>query len=116
MRLRPTWIVVALAVLAITGAGAAPAQPKERTDCGKYDSTSIYPRAKVIAIRGVGCRDARRVAKRYDHKGQAIEPWECFLAHGGGRRLFSCGYGGSQGDVRDFPHALVARGVGEPTR
>ena len=60
-------------------------------------------------------RVARKVAKKYDHKGVAKGRWGCFLAHGGGRRLFSCGYGGTHGDIRDFPHALIAKGVG-PTR
>ena len=85
----------------------------KRERCGKFNSASVYPQARVTAIRGVDCDEALKVAKKYDHKGQSSGPWECFLAHGGGRALFSCGYGGSSGDVRDFPHALVAKGVGE---
>ncbi|MCD6015849.1 MAG: hypothetical protein K0R88_1933 [Solirubrobacterales bacterium] len=88
----------------------------KRKKCGTYRSESSYARGKVIAIRGVGCLEARKVAKTYDHTGRSRGRWECFLAHGGGRALFSCGYGGTAGDVRDFPHALVAKGVGERDR
>jgi hypothetical protein len=84
----------------------------KRERCGRYNSTSNFDKARVTAIRGVECDEALKVARRFDHKGDAKAPWECFLAHGGGRALFSCGYGGTSGDVRDFPHALVARGVG----
>jgi len=114
--MRSTIAIVAAGIAALAlglgGTSAAGAAPK-REDCGKYSSASIYPKAKVIAIRGVDCGEARKVAKKYDHKGAAKGRWQCFLAHGGGRRLFSCGYGGSQGDVRDFPHALIAKGVGK---
>jgi hypothetical protein len=105
-------VVTGALLIGIGGAVADPGTPK-RQDCGKYASASIYPKAKVIAIRGVDCGEARKVAKKYDHEGTAKGKWQCFLAHGGGRRLFSCGYGGSQGDVRDFPHALIAKGVGD---
>ena len=104
--------MVIISALTIVASAAASAPGKGRVHCGTYESTSSYPRAKVIAIRGVGCAEARKVAKKYDQFGQSKSPWECFLSHGGGRRLFSCGYGGTQGDVRDFPHALVAKGVG----
>lgn len=106
-------IVAGVAGLATTGPGGALASGKARENCGTYRSESIYSKAKVIAIRGVDCDEARKVAKKYDHKGLSRPPWECFLSHSGGRRLFSCGYGGSEGDVRDFPHALVARGLGQ---
>ena len=53
------------------------------------------------------------MAKKYDHKGRARGPWECVLGHGG-RTLFSCGFGGASGDIRDFPHALTVKGVGSP--
>jgi hypothetical protein len=84
----------------------------KRERCGKYNSTSDFAKARVTAIRGVECEEALKVARKFDHRGDAKPPWECFLAHGSGRALFSCGYGGTSGDVRDFPHALVARGVG----
>ena len=95
-------------------AGGAPGDAiGKRQACGKFDSASIYPKAKVIAIRGVGCGEAGRVAKKYDHKGVAKGKWECALGHGG-RRLFSCGHGGASGNLADFKHALVAKGVGSP--
>ncbi len=95
------------------GRPAPPAQGKGGQNCGTYPSVSIYPKGKVKAIRGVSCREALRVAKKYDHKGRARGPWECVLGHGG-RTLFSCGYGGASGDIRDFPHALTVKGVGSP--
>lgn len=106
--------IIAAGVWLFTGLVPAPAVSHGQSDCGTYSSDSSYSTAKVIAIRGVSCREARKVAKKYDHKGRGRGPWECFLAHGDGRALFSCGYGDSQGDVRDFPHALVAKGVGSP--
>jgi hypothetical protein len=106
--------ILVLALCAVPGVSMADGGQAKRESCGKYSSASIYAKAKVIAIRGVDCAEARKVAKKYDHKGVPKGKWQCFLAHGGGRRLFSCGYGGSQGDVRDFPHALIAKGVGQP--
>jgi hypothetical protein len=81
--------------------------------CGTYKSDSIYPRARVVVIRGVACSRARRVAKHFDHSGSPPGRWQCGYAHGGGRRLFSCGRGGS-GSLQDRPHALKAKGVGRP--
>jgi hypothetical protein len=94
-------------------AGTASAGSVKREDCGGYPTLSIYPKAKVIAVRGVGCGEARKVARKYDHKGVAKDPWTCALGHGG-RRLFSCGYGGSGGNLADYPHALIAKGIGSP--
>lgn len=92
----------------------AAAQPRS---CGTYQSDSVYPRARVFAIRGVGCHRAHRVAKRFDHQGRAPGPWRCFLGHAG-RRLFSCGHpppaGG--GPITHARHALLARGVGVADR
>jgi hypothetical protein len=87
----------------------------KRERCGRYKSTSGYVKARVTAIRGVDCDEALYVARKFDRRGEETPPWECFLARGGGRALFSCGYGGTSGDVRDFPHALIARGVGNRT-
>jgi hypothetical protein len=87
-----------------------------RKTCGKISSTSVYDKAKVIAIRGVGCAKARKVARRYDHDSKQTGSWQCFLAHDDLPRLFSCGRGAESGDVRKWPHALVAKGVGQPAR
>jgi hypothetical protein len=101
-----------LAVL-VTIVWAPPHAAAERRSCGTYASDSVYPLARVFAIRGVGCQKALRVAKQFDHKGHAPGPWQCFLGHGG-RRLFSCGHpppaGG--GPITHARHALLARGVG----
>jgi hypothetical protein len=108
-------LTLALAALLVSGpSAAAPVATKAKTDCGTYKSTSIYGKGRVFAIRGVKCRKARKVAKKYDRKARSPGPWKCALAHGGGRALFSCGYGESSGNIRDWPHALVAKGVGSP--
>jgi hypothetical protein len=80
------------------------------TDCGTFASTSIYPTARVTALRGVGCTRALDVAKAYDKSGKQLGKWRCALAHGGGTDLFSCGKGGHKGNLRKWPHALVAKG------
>ena len=108
-------LALALTVILLAQSTAsAPAAAQAKTDCGKYRSTSIYGKGQVFAIRGVKCRKARKVAKKFDHKGAAPSPWACVLGHGG-RTLFSCGYGESTGNIRDWPHALIAKGVGSPS-
>jgi hypothetical protein len=84
-------------------------------DCGTFASSSIYPLARVTALRGVGCARALDVAKAYDKAGKQVGKWRCALAHGGGTDLFSCGKGGRRGNLRKWPHALVAKGEGTPT-
>ena len=108
-------VTVVLVLVACTPAsgGTATANAARTKACGTYASTSIYKRARVYAIRGVGCSDARSVARRYDH-GKGTGRWRCFLAHGSGRRLFSCGYPPRGGDIRKSRHALEVRGVGSP--
>jgi hypothetical protein len=91
---------------ATTSAGAA-----RRRSCGAITSTSVYPFARVVAIRGVRCRRARRVARIYDHEGRSPGRWRCFLAHGDRPRLFTCGYPPTRGDIRRARHALEAIGT-----
>jgi hypothetical protein len=91
----------------------APEDAMARKACGKISSTSVYDKAKVIAIRGVGCSKARKVARRYDQDSKQTGSWQCFLAHDDLPRLFSCGRGGESGDVRKWPHALVVKGIGQ---
>jgi hypothetical protein len=86
----------------------------ESTGCGTFASSSVYPTARVIALRGVGCGRALDVAKSYDHDGKLLGHWRCALSHGGRPDLFSCGKGGKRGDLRRWPHALLARGEGTP--
>jgi hypothetical protein len=115
---RASRIAVLAAILAAILAAALPAAaPAEgagasaRHSCGTIASTSIYPYARVYAIRGVSCRTARRVAKRYDSRGTTYRGWRCALAHGDRPRLFSCGSGASRGDLRRWPRALEAVGT-----
>jgi hypothetical protein len=113
-RLIATVVATAAATLTLIltlTVGVGPAAAKQ--GCGTIKSASIYPRAKITAIRGVSCKKAVRVARAYDHTGRQPGKWKCALGHGG-RNLFSCGYGGSSGSIQDFPHALGAKGVGEP--
>ncbi len=103
--------LLCLAAGALAPAARAHATAVERRSCGLVSSTSIYEYARVIAIRRVSCRTARRVAKAYDSRGRTLGKWRCGLAHGDLPRLFSCGAGGSRGDLRKFPRALEAIGT-----
>jgi endonuclease YncB( thermonuclease family) len=82
-----------------------------RRSCGTIRSTSVYPFARVVAIRGVRCRRARRVARMYDHRGRSPGRWRCFLAHADRPRLFACGYPPTRGDIRLARHAFEAIGT-----
>jgi len=105
-------LVCVAGIAAMVTAGAAPASaPVAKKSCGTITSTSSFDRAEVIKIRGVGCRKARKVARRFDHQGEEEGHWQCGLAHNDAPRLFSCGRGPGSGDLRDRPHALEARGV-----
>ena len=76
------------------GGGLRPtATSAARRSCGVISSTSVYRYARVIAIRRVSCRTARRVAKAYDSSGRTLGSWKCGLAHNDRPRLFSCGAG-----------------------
>jgi hypothetical protein len=110
----------ALTAITVLAAGLAPAatagdghEPLRARDCGTYASTSIYDRAKVVAIRGVGCKKAKKVARRYDRKQAFTGPWRCALGHDS-RVLFSCGHP-QGGNLRDADHALKAVGLGQPS-
>ena len=99
-------LALAMAAATQTDAGAS-----GRRSCGTIESTSVYPYARVVAIRNLTCRKARRVAKRYDSRGTAPPNWRCALAHNDRPRLFSCGSGGTRGDLRRWPRALEAIGT-----
>jgi hypothetical protein len=100
------FVALAMAALALPDAGAS-----GRRSCGTIESTSVYPYARVVVIRNVSCRKARRVAKRYDSRGTPPPNWACALAHDDRPRLFSCGSGGRRGDLRRWPRALEAIGT-----
>ena len=97
--------------LVVPVASAQDADSAARRSCGLISSTSVYRYARVIAIRGVRCRTARRVAKAYDSRGRMLGRWRCALAHSDRPRLFSCGAGRGFGDLRRFPRALEAIGT-----
>jgi hypothetical protein len=114
-RLGLTAVAVALAALALSQialAATPTATPAKRHSCGTFTSTSIYRKARVIAIRGVSCKRARQVAKAFDIQQRMLGSWHCGLAHDDGARLFSCGAGKGTGDLRKLPHALEAVGTG----
>ena len=66
--MRATILILLPALLLATcvTASAGEVDAAKRRSCGTITSTSAYPYAKVIAIRGVSCEGARRIAKRYD--------------------------------------------------
>jgi hypothetical protein len=89
---------------------AAPAEA--RRTCPGTVSFAGKPN-KIVILRGVSCRTARRVARIYDRRFWAPRPWLCALAHAPFDRIdgrvvgFSCGRGGRGGDIRRWPHAFV---------
>ena len=99
------------ALAAVAVALLIPEEASARRSCGTISSTSVYPRARVVAIRGVSCATARRVARSFDNGGRAPSPWRCGLAHSDRPRLFSCGYPARGGDLRRSRHALEAVGT-----
>jgi hypothetical protein len=105
-------VLAALAVSQLAVAGTPHATSAKRHSCGTFTSTSIYRKAKVIAIRGVSCKRARQVAKAFDVQQRQLGSWRCGLAHDDGARLFSCGAGKGTGDLRTRAHALEAVGTG----
>ncbi|MGE5636002.1 MAG: family 43 glycosylhydrolase [Nocardioidaceae bacterium] len=91
----------------------APARaPKRNEACGPITLASARTTGRLVAVRGVTCTAARRVAAAYAEKGRAPKGWRCFRARNGPTRLFSCGKGGLVGDVRHWPAALEVQAVG----
>jgi hypothetical protein len=88
---------------------AAPAEAR-RTCPGTV--TFARKQIKIVILRGVSCRTARRVTRAFD-RGRPPRPWVCLLAHApfdkiNGRDVgFSCARGGRRGDIRRWPHAFV---------
>jgi hypothetical protein len=112
--LRDRHLLVALAALAALGAlawvGSSVPPVVEQAEaskrCGTYPNPSTSGRVRVIVIRNVKCKRAKRVARKYDYQFRPPRGWACALAHGPGRVRFSCGKGGTSGDIRDWPKAL----------
>lgn len=105
------FLMVILGSLAVSA--ARPPDAEARLGCGTIPSTSIYARARVVAIRGVSCATARRVALTYDRGVRSPRGWGCFLAHSDLPRIFSCGSGENPGggDVRGSSRAFEVIGV-----
>jgi len=105
-------LLALLALFALALPAAAPAEPgaqaSKRKNCGVLKGMGGKYKFRVVALRGVSCRGARKVAKRYDRVRPLPRGWACGLAHNEPKRLFSCGKGGTRGDLRKWPHALVA--------
>jgi hypothetical protein len=114
--MRPLGVsVIASLALVLAGpahAGIQQADASKSRTCGTYSSTSIYKKAKVVALRRVSCKRALQVAKAYDKTGRTPSKWRCGLAHNAKTRLFSCGAGSKTGPLDDFKYALVVYGVG----
>jgi hypothetical protein len=108
-------VLAAISVFPSPGGGSPSVATQPRsTDCGTYPSTSIYATGRVIAIRRVSCDRALAVAQAFDRSGKQLGRWRCGLSHADLPSLFSCGKGGKRGNLRRWPHALRAVGVGMP--
>ena len=99
---------VALAALVTT----VPAAQAKR-NCG---NVSIYGTStRIVVLQGTTCTQARRVARRFANSAGPFSGagWRCALAHApfdklDGRKIgFSCGRGGSSGNIRTWPQAFV---------
>jgi len=88
---------------------AAPSEAR-RTCPGTV--TFAKKQIKIVILRGVSCRTARRVTRAYN-RGRPPRPWVCLLAHAPFDRIngrdvgFSCAHGGRRGNIRRWPHAFV---------
>jgi hypothetical protein len=110
-------IAVAVLLMTVFALGAAaPGAVAHPMRCGKFSRPgTVY---RVIALRGVKCRRARKVAMQ-DSTGTAPAPWRCEVASDRqryhGRRIGSiCGHGG-HGKLRHRPHALLTVILGSVT-
>ena len=77
--------------------------------CGSISFSGT--RTTIYVLRGVSCREAKRVARAYA-RFDSYRGWKCALAHGDnpfrGREVgFSCGKGQGSGDLRKFPRAFL---------
>ena len=74
--LRPVLLTVAASAALAAVPSGADAAAKLCSGSISFAGTST----KVRVVKGVGCAEARRVAKRYD-KGQPGGGWTCVLTH-----------------------------------
>jgi hypothetical protein len=95
--------VVALALIPSAGDAAV-------RSCGTI-SAAGGDVLQVYALRGVTCKKAESVARRFSSTPSAPAPWHCLTGTGqryrGKAVSFACGYG-SRGPVMKRKHAFVA--------
>jgi uncharacterized membrane protein len=111
---RTAAVLTGLAAALALAAPAAPAHDPvahaaKLKRCGKvsFSGTTV----RIFVIRRTTCRTAEKVARDYG-KFESTGKWACFLSHGGPTYQgvaygFSCGKGGSRGDVKRWPHAFI---------
>jgi hypothetical protein len=103
---RITLALTAVALLATAGLGLAATAATAKTGCGVISSKSWgnlwltkNHRERLVVIRGVSCKTAKRIARDYNHNPSVDQPggWSCFSSHGsGGHRpsyIYACGKG-----------------------
>ena len=100
------------AVLLAVPASAAASPPGKPRDCGAIAFAGT--RTHVVALQGVRCGTAKAVARRFDRRGVGgTGAWRCAYAHAPFRKVlgrkvgFSCGKGGTSGDLSQWPRAFV---------
>jgi len=100
-------VMAAVGVAAALPAGPASAKARNCPGTVTFSGT----KTTIRTVKGVGCAEAKRVARAYD-RGSPPSGWQCGLAHAPFTRVgskivgFSCGKGGS-GDLRKRPHAFL---------
>ena len=102
-RLTAVLILVAAALLLTS----SPASAKLKS-CGSISFSGT--KTKIVVIRSTSCKTAKKIAHRYA-KFASTGKWSCALAHGSSKYHgydvgFSCGAGGSSGDLKKWPHAF----------
>jgi hypothetical protein len=104
-------LIVTFLAGVVVGASLMAAPAEARRTCPGTVTFSRTP-TKIVILRAVSCRTARRVVRAYD-RGVPPGPWRCALAHAPFDRIngrivgFSCARGGRRGNLRRWPHAFV---------
>jgi len=107
-RLLPLVALAALLAIALPAQAGQPAVAAKKRSCGVVKGAGDKYRFKVVSLRRVSCKGARKVAKRYDRFKPLPRGWACGLGHGKTKVMFSCGKGASSGNLRKWPYALLA--------
>ncbi|HEY8584546.1 MAG TPA: hypothetical protein VIL49_16420 [Capillimicrobium sp.] len=102
--------LLAAATLLVGPASASP--PGKPRDCGAISFAGTQ--THVVVLQGVRCGAAKKVARRFDRRGVGgTGAWRCAYAHAPFRKVlgskvgFSCGKGGTSGDLSQWPRAFV---------